>query len=525
MLTRLVSTLAAALLLTGLIGTGADAAATLRVTVTRAVSATTVLTGDSISITGRVSPARTGAPVVLQRYVGGRWGTVRTTTMTSAGTYRLTLSSWTYSSYRYRVVSPADSRRKSGVSASFVAKILTCERSSAPASGRAAWFTRPGLRTTSPIATQIGRLLCSAARGATVNIAMYFIRAGGDVDTILRSLSRVSRYRGVKVRILLEGRLYRSGTPLAPELTALKRYATVVLCQLGCQNERYGEEAKGAIMHHKFISINDMTWASGADPAVVMSSANWSQSQLRYKWQSAALSYRDASLHRETEKQWKILNACAGPGGCATWNDTVAKSSLSPSTDGISQRANLWHSTLATERLGNPGSGTGLTFSTWLAADPVASALRSYSCTPAHRTIRVAHMFITLARLSVIRALQELRAKGCSVYVVVGGVGGAKPGPGVMALREAGVNVTCTADVHDKIVLVDAVRIADGRPDRSVWMGSQSLSGNALRANDEAMLRFSTSGATPTAAHANAVVWNGFIGQWGRIHAKRASCG
>ena len=523
----MVSTLAVALLLTGLIGTGADAAATQRVSVSRALSASTVLTGDSISITGRVSPARTGAPVILQRYVSGRWGTVRSTTLTSAGTYRLTLSSWTYSSYRYRVVSPADSRRKTGISASFVAKILTCDRSHAPASGRAAWFTRPGLRTASPIATQIGRLFCSAAPGATVNIAMYFIRAGAgqtDVNMMLRSLERVSRYRGVKVKILMEGRLYRPGTSLEPVLRTLRRYARVVLCRLGCQNERYGEEAKGAIMHHKFISINDMSWAPGADPAVVMSSANWSQSQLRHKWQSAALTYRDASLHREVENHWGVLNACAGPGGCATWNQTLAQSSLSPDTYGITQQANLWH-TVAIERLGNPGSGTGLTFSTWLEPDPVASALRSYTCTPEHRTIRVGHMFITMSRLSVIHALQELRAEGCSVYVVVGGAGGAKPGPGVMALRDAGVNVTCAEDVHDKIVLVDAVRISDKRPDRSVWMGSQSLSSKALRANDEAMQRFSTFGATATAAHANAVVWNGFMGQWQAIHAHREPCG
>jgi hypothetical protein len=56
-------------------------------------------------------------------------------------------------------------------------------------------------------------------------------------------------------------------------------------------------------------------------------------------------------------------------------------------------------------------------------------------------------------------------------------------------------------------------------------MGSQSLSGNALRANDEAMMRLSTFGATAAAAKANATIWNAYDRHWSAIYAKRASCG
>jgi hypothetical protein len=166
----------------------------------------------------------------------------------------------------------------------------------------------------------------------------------------------------------------------------------------------------------------------------------------------------------------------------------------------------------------------GVVFSPWLAADPVASALRSYTCAPGHRTIRVAHMFLTRARPALIRALAELRAKGCNVHVSLAGDRGVKSPGGVPALREVGVPVSCTPDVHDKIILVDAIRTADGQPDRSVWMGSQSLGGNALRANDESMLRLSTSGATPAAEAGNARVWNSFYNQWAAIYAKRGPC-
>ncbi|MEO7942033.1 MAG: phospholipase D-like domain-containing protein [Marmoricola sp.] len=191
----------------------------------------------------------------------------------------------------------------------------------------------------------------------------------------------------------------------------------------------------------------------------------------------------------------------------------------------MTSSTNLWHDARATERLGDPGSGLGVMFSPWVAGDPVATALRSYTCTPEHRTVRVGHMFLTTARLRVVRALGELRAKGCSVQVVVNAHPGRKPGAGILALREVGVNVTCTEGVHDKILIVDAVRVADGRPDRSVWMGSQSLGGNALRANDESMLRLRTFGATAAAARANATIWNAYDRHWSAIYADRASCG
>src|ERR1700712_4005659 len=200
-----VLSLSVVMLLTGLAANGAGAAVKRKVAVSRALSASTVLAGDAVSVTGRVSSGRAGDPVALQRWSGVRWGTVRRTTLGSSGSYRFSLGSGSGSSYRYRVVSPADSSRETGVSASFAVRVLACTRSSAPASGRAAWFSVPGQPGTSQIATELSRLFCSAARGSTVNIAMYYIRSGArqsDVNQILQSLELVHRYHGVKVRIL-----------------------------------------------------------------------------------------------------------------------------------------------------------------------------------------------------------------------------------------------------------------------------------------------------------------------------------
>lgn len=525
---RLLLLLLVAVLVTqGLAAAEAGAAGKRRVSVTRVLSASTALTGDTIAVGGRVSPARPGTAVALQRYSRGRWGTVKRSRVNSERRYRFTITSTSASGYRYRVISAAGARYRAGTSASFVARFLTCTRMSAPYGGRAAWFTRPGLRSTSPMTTALSRLFCSAARGATINVSMYYMRSGSsqpEASTILRSLERVSRYRGVKVRVMVEGRLYRPGSSMRATLTALQKYATVVQCHLGCRNEGFTTEAKGAILHHKFITVSDLTWASGKDPAVVMSSANWSQSQLRHKWQSAVLAYRDAALHREVEAQWGVLDACASRGGCASWNATLAKLSLSPDSHGVASRNRVWHDLAeVTERQGGAGSGLGVTFSPTLATDPVAAALRQYTCTPEHRTVRVAHMFLTSARLAVARALGELQAKGCSVHVVLAHRGEARI-VAVGLLRDLGVQVSCTPKLHDKAVLVDAVRTEDGRPDKLVLMGSQSLSGAALRSNDESLLRLSSHDARGSAVSANTAVWNAYSKHWSSIYAHRESC-
>ncbi len=518
--------LAAFLVVQGLGDVTAEAAGKRRVTVSRHVSSSTALTGDAIAVAGRVSAGAAGTVVALQRYHRGKWSSLRSTRLTSSRTYRMTFTGTVASSLRYRVVSRATSRYATGVSKTFVLRYLACTRMKAPSGGRAAWFTRPGVRGTQQMTSGLAKLFCSAARGATVNVSMYFIRASSsqtEVNKILQSLERVSRYRGVKVRIMLEGRLYRTGTSLRPSVTTIKRYATVLQCQLGCRNERYGSEAKGAIMHHKLISISNTTWRSGTDQAVVMASANWSQTQLTRMWQSAVLVHRDAALYREADTERRVLDACAGQGGCSSWNRTLTRLSLPPQRYALTSRDRLWHEAEETERTGNPGSGLGMFFFPWAGADPVAEALRGYTCTPEHRTIRVAHMFMTSARMGVVRALSELREQGCDVSVVIAPRGETKLASAAV-LRDHGIPTACTAHLHDKAVIVNAVRRADGLPDKTVLMGSHSLSGTALRSNDEGLMRISTYGASGSAAAANAAVWSAYMKQWSAIRGAARSC-
>jgi phosphatidylserine/phosphatidylglycerophosphate/cardiolipin synthase-like enzyme len=403
--------------------------------------------------------------------------------------------------------------------------VLACTPGKAPSRGAAAWFTRPKQRGVDPVAAHLSRLFCAAAPHSTIDISMYFIRAFGsqpDVRPILTSLRRAVRYHRVRVRILLEGRLYGRGKPLRSGLGPLRRFAKVILCHDGCHNERSAGAPGHGIMHHKFVTIGDMSWSRGADPVVVESSANWSQTQLENAWQSAVLVYDDHELYRELHIQFETLATCAS--GCAGWTRRMAQLGLPASTYGLSDVRRLWRDAAPAERKAAPGSGRGMVFSPWPRRDPLAVALNGYTCTSAHHTVLVDHMFVTAGRQPVIDALAGLARRGCRVRVILQKLTHSPLADGARRIRAAGLPVSCVARLHDKVVMVNAVRSSDGRADKAVWTGSQSLGGRALRFNDEALLRVSTADAAGAARVANAALYSRFLSSWKALTRHRQRC-
>jgi hypothetical protein len=516
-------------LLSGLTVSASQAAARRAVSVSRSVSGGTALTGDAASVSGRVSVAPRGGRVALQRLVGRSWRTVRTDRLSAQRTYRFPLATRAAGTARYRVYSPADAGRRAGASRSFALNVLACPRSAAPARGVAAWFNHPGQRTPSRIVRGLSRLFCSAARGAHINIGLYFTTGALDrseVGRLMVPLQRVARHRGVKVRFMLEGKLYGRGGPMASALPIIRRFATVSLCRYGCHNDRPGAVKGGGIQHHKFVTVSDTSWRRGVDPAVVVSTANWSHSQLHKFWQSALLLHNDRGLFREFDVQAKTLVACGTAAGCASWGTRMQQLSLSPRTYALTNTAGVWHDAAATERRGSTGTGRGVTFSPWKLTDPLAYALRGYRCTPEHRTVRVAHMFVTAGRQKVVNALRALRQSGCDVRVILRQLHNSPLEDGVRRIKAAGLPVRCLGRMHNKVILVDAVRKSDGRPDRVMWVGSQSLGANALRNNDESLLRLSTAEATGSGARlGNSRLWSAFLGDWGAMRRHQQPCG
>jgi len=103
----------------------------------------------------------------------------------------------------------------------------------------------------------------------------------------------------------------------------------------------------------------------------------------------------------------------------------------------------------------------------WKAArDPVVL------CTPEHHTVRVAHMFVTTARWRTINALERLQTLGCDVKIIMSATTASSQRAGIARMRQSGLHVGCTRFVHDKLILVDAVRLKTGpRTCRCGWAG------------------------------------------------------
>jgi hypothetical protein len=312
--------------------------------------------------------------------------------------------------------------------------------------------------------------------------------------------------------------VYRRTSPLYPTLRELRRFATVVLCDWGCRSEKTVEDSGSpGIMHHKFVTISDMAWRRGVDPVVVSSSANWSRSQLADHWQSALMVYRDQRLYTHFAEQWRLLAGCAQAGGCGTWSQGNDDASMA-SFNGI------WYDDPSDLRVGDEGRGSAAAFSPWSGEDPLVTDLHRYGCSAGHGTVRVAHMFVTRGRHRVLDALGRLRRLGCDVDVVLSSTGSELSLEGIELAREAGLDVTCTPRMHDKLVMVDALD-PRGEPEQVVWAGSQSLGGNALRRNEEALLRLSAGDASADGRETNGHVFRQYAEYWQDMRRQEAPCG
>jgi phosphatidylserine/phosphatidylglycerophosphate/cardiolipin synthase-like enzyme len=503
----------------------AGARAGARVTITRTVTPQLLLAGDPVAVRGRVRGVPGRARLRLQQRRGGRWATVRRT-RTSGPLDRYGFRFRPPAGRpRYRVAAVSAGGRLLGRSRPFAVRVGTCRPMAAPSRPATAWFSRPGAPGTPQIARRLGQLFCAAAPGATVDVAMYFIRAGSrEVEAILRPLELMARARDVRVRVLLEGALYPRSSSLFPTLERLRRFATVRVCRSGCRSDRPASRSSAGILHHKFVTVSDMSWQAGADPVTVSSSANWSSAQLDRHWQSAVMSYDDRRLFREFDIQWQLLRTCAGDGGCAAWARRLDRLGLSPDRYGVTRVERVWHDVRPRERSGGRGRGTGVMFSPWSDADPVAARLRGYTCSPEHGQVRVAHMFVSTARTEVLDALAALQSAGCDVRMVVSPPESDVTRAGLTRARRLGLRVACVPRMHDKVISVDAVDAGTRQPERVLWAGSQNLGGNALRNNDEALLRVSVDRADGAAADANARVFRAYQQYWSSLRGQAGAC-
>lgn len=508
-----------ALLAQGFTAQGASAVTKKKsVRVSAHLSKPTVLAGDRARIRGYVTGTPKRGLVQLQRYSSREWRTIASTrTRTKSGAYSFTFRPAT-GNYGYRVKRPTTKRTRSGRSATRRLAAERCTPLSRPSASTSTqvWFNDTTKRTTSQIARKLGALFCAAAPRSTINITMYFLRSdSAETEKILKPLEVMHRNRGVKVNVLLENRrsLVSSWTR-----KRLARFASLRVCVSGCRNE----SSTPAILHQKFVTISNMSWKASTDPVVVSSSANWSREQLRDYWQNAVLVHNDPVLTREFNLRFDSMRAC-GTSRCRSWR--------APGGRSLVNRAGIWADSNSAPRRGTAGRGNTVIFSPQPAGiDPVADSFAGMSCTPAHRTVRMAMYYMSPGRAwTAAKALAAMRDRGgsrCDIQVLTS-VGGR-----LTALDQAieqfarfNIPVRCVQKMHTKFTVVDATRTTDGAIRQLVLDGSANLAKATLTANDDAQLNLTVQDARGSYAAGLLQVHAAYRAQWNRLNARTVSCG
>ena len=498
---------------------------TVRITGVRSVrlsahpSTKKTLAGRRIAFAGSVSAGKAGDPVRLQRKDGKGWRTVGSARLSAKRTYALS-TRVPAGNTRYRVLRPATTGYRQAVSAPYTISAASCTPMTRPR-GITPWGTDPTVDRTSSMTIHLSRLFCSVAPRSRVRVAMFLISSAREPGLVLRSLRAAHKYLGVKVEILVERRPI--GVIPAKDVAKLRQFASVYMCDLSCHSD-FGVSA---VMHDKFVTISDMNWAGGKDPALWSSSANWSKKQLRGYWQSGLLIYGNRQLTREFDARYEGMRGCALHNRrCGSWAPSVNGARL-PAAFAKVKVGPTWYDKGLTWRSGDRGDGTRVLFSpTASRVDPVLQQLDTYSCRPGHRTVRFSIYRMSVGRgTRIIKALQALRARGCDVRAIYN-IGGSKvidtEAPHMLAA--AGIPRTCVRNNHDKFAYFDVVDRATGKPRRILWTGSQNLVQGGLVRNDDTLLIHTAELATGHWAADIRQTSSWYLRRWSQVAKHPTSC-
>jgi len=96
---------------------------TVRPTVTAHPTDSTVTSGETVTVTGRVAPNHHGQGVYLQRLVNGAWKRVASTRLSRASTYTLKAKPLSRGTFSYRVVKRPDADHASATSPSLTVTV------------------------------------------------------------------------------------------------------------------------------------------------------------------------------------------------------------------------------------------------------------------------------------------------------------------------------------------------------------------------------------------------------------------
>jgi hypothetical protein len=443
------------------------------------------------------------------------------------------------------------------LSAGGAANVLSCPTLTSEPRTVEAWFNTddmdyrgymdPNNQRPWSFANKSAQVICGAAKGATVRIGMYFIRAIGTADRpesdsqmVWNALWYVWKHRGVKVSMVLDGGGITSAAGKASIRKELATFKTdLKWCYNGCFDTNVSSKFPYAINHEKFVAISKTNWGTRSSdpnvadggPAVYSSSGQFARSQVRTYWQEATLIYDDQELYDQFNGRFLMMKACSGStrGNSACRSGSSLKSAAK--TAGISfslkKERGIWVDKVY-RHYTDSGRGTSVSFSPQPAlgvTDYYTTQFSGVDCGVDNR-IRVAMYRLTESRAAkFIEVIGKLKKRGCDVQVLLSQKGGAQTISKVVskAIKKAklGGQVKCTATpIHTKLILIGPADNNSGR----VMMGTANMTTAGLRYSEEHVITLDSRRMNAKAAEDFRHVYGVYLSGWNDLNQGSKAC-
>lgn len=314
-------------------------------------------------------------------------------------------------------------------------------------------------------------MINSVESGGEILGAIYFINdvkvPYNGVNTTLSATLKNALERGVAIHIITETHKYGN----AGALNGLNSYSnfTHTTCEGSCM---YGPSSidQSYIMHSKFWAVRKHM----SDGYYTMvSSHNYNPSQQKYHQQ--ALVFENDKPAYDLYKSY--------------FDDLIVNKG--------SREDDYYKSVMA--------GGSRFYFFPRKSGDLIVSALSNLDASKGECNIHIAMASWTTTRSDIIEKLKELSVAGCNVNLVIDTEAGSAA---IDAFLNTGingkhhnVNLIKNSKIHSKYMLIDGYY--NGKWSKLTWSGSHNFTNNALRYNDETLVKtFSAS------------LYNQFLANW-----------
>jgi len=381
---------------------------------------------------------------------------------------------------------------------------ITGQNIDADPDGRGNSVPVPGVP--SAITTAIVGLFESAAAGSTIDVAMFQAGPGristGTTDTqLIKRAIKDAAQRVHAINFLADGSLEEDQT-FWDDIDRVN-HVNVKRCNHACFRNGH------ALMHNKFMLVDNTTWTRGTERAVLQMTSNWRNSQLSSRlWNSALQLWGDRQLYNGYRSYFDQMWACAP--WCAG----------EPRPQGFD---------------GEPGSGVHVTlFPQKGVADPVLTELANVdSCAGSEVDIAMNGWEADTRGMAILKQLEDLVTAGCVVRLVVQksadelSIGSMLPatvlGPTAHCTdsREERTDTTkLTPAVHSKYILIRG-SFKGVKGSTVVSTGSERFVNASLSRADETWLKVVS---TPSRNQDNAAVYAAYLANFDAMWASTPPC-